>query len=1093
MTISKQIFADNVRTTVQGGISSIATTIPVANGAIFPVPSVGQYFEVTLVSGPTIEVIKVQGVSGNNLTNCVRAQSGHVASNFPDGTIVEMRLSANALSTFAKLNQRMDELALIDLLVPPNQSNSNSYICHNSDENHNNILAIATPANTWSFPSHDIIVTQGSVGAVLSTSMTNPFITGKLGTFLPGQYILQFTSGSAQGVVRSITSCVGSTVNWITPIDNNITAGSMNSGDTFVIYGSQAAVISSFLSSNQGSTNLGSLLNKSGGTMTGPLTLYGNPIQALDAVPKQYVDSEISQIGDLVRQPSCVSPANTATVGTHVTLTGSTYYSLYGVAAATSRFQVATDAAFTNLVYDSSTISFTQSITTPSNLATGQIFYWRLAYGDAEGKSSKWSNPFQFTTGNVTISKPSITSPVNGATGVGVYQPTFVGSAFSVTGGSDTQASADWQITTDATFNTIDVIDTGAYSTSLTTYQAPFSLAYNKTYYIRVKYNSSNYGSSPWSDAISITTTVGSVNTPSITTPAQNATGVAPGSTLSGTPFSVTGVTDTIKNSTWVITRASDSASQTFVSPNSTNLVLPAVVANGLIQYDNTYTVVLSYTGNILPVSGTTSVTFSTPVSTPGTPTIVGLKAGETSVTPGETVTQQSNGGSYTFSTSFFSPNPNVPTDNTTAVEWQVFAGSGTSGSIVLDFTDTVGNATYSFPSSGTSNDALPLQAGSTYTLRARHKGAYSWSNWSASVTFAVTAASADTIMTDPTKTYTWTNPGGVTSICLVAVSGGAQGCGLPGDTRGMGGAGGGLAWANNIKVTNTTIIKVAPMINNNIYNPFSPGTAPGFKIGNGWQITISDDLTAGVPTSAQSPWYGTNIYVVGAIPPSALSGNIVQGSFPGSATFILGSNFTTPPVEGTDYFRSQGGAGGLTTNAFLGDGTTPCYGLGGGGGAAGYDNGPLTGTNVSTGGAGGALFGMSTTGNAGSHGYGGGGGGGGSGMPNDTSSAGGAGGGGVGLYGIATTNVGTNGSGAGGNGAGFSTVASPGQGGGYSGVAGTSGSADPGGGGVYAGGNGGGYGGGGGQTANLSAGLGGAGAVRIIWGPGRSFPYNAQ
>ena len=46
---------------------------------------------------------------------------------------------------------------------------------------------------------------------------------------------------------------------------------------------------------------LAQLIQRTGGTMTGPLTLHGDPTDGLHAAPKQYVDSRAPQLVELVR------------------------------------------------------------------------------------------------------------------------------------------------------------------------------------------------------------------------------------------------------------------------------------------------------------------------------------------------------------------------------------------------------------------------------------------------------------------------------------------------------------------------------------------------------------------------------------------------------------------------------------------------------------------------------------------------------------------------------------------------------------------------------------------------------------------------
>ena len=162
------------------------------------------------------------------------------------------------------------------------------------------------------------------------------------------------------------------------------------------------------------------------------------------------------------------------------------------------------------------------------------------------------------------------------------------------------------------------------------------------------------------------------------------------------------------------------------------------------------------------------------------------------------------------------------------------------------------------------------------------------------------------------------------------------------------------------------------------------------------------------------------------------------------------------------------GGVGGSAFRNYSGEYLSGGGGAGGDGGAGGY------GANT--------VGGILSTAQAGSGGGGGGGGGRDSTYSNDR----GAGGGGVGLYGM-----GANGAPGAATADGYTTMT--GGGGGSGGAAGGSTKYNS----VYQqgtpNGNGGGYGGGGGGC-NAYAGTtqGGGGAVRIIWGAGRSFPYAA-
>lgn len=178
----------------------------------------------------------------------------------------------------------------------------------------------------------------------------------------------------------------------------------------------------------------------------------------------------------------------------------------------------------------------------------------------------------------------------------------------------------------------------------------------------------------------------------------------------------------------------------------------------------------------------------------------------------------------------------------------------------------------------------------------------------------------------------------------------------------------------------------------------------------------------------------------------------------------VLATNALGDTIYGGFYVSSIGASDAITgaslpayTGGTGGTGQTTSY-RGGGGGAAGY---------AGSGGSGGGY----TGGSSGTDGSGGGGGGGG--RSTAQNSGKGSGGGGVGLYGQGANGAGASSGNGGGGGSGGSN--------GYASGSGTR----PAWGGDYGGGPGGCY----NSSPAPSA---GAGAVRIIWGAGRSFPNNA-
>lgn len=326
--------------------------------------------------------------------------------------------------------------------------------------------------------------------------------------------------------------------------------------------------------------SLASALNKGGDSMTGPLTLAGNPTELLQAVPKQYVDALVGQGNAAVRKPVNTTPAaNALSVSTTITLAAGSYYSLYGIAHSAAQFQVSATVDFAAPVRDTTLGAVTSWAVSPA-LSTNTAYYWRVRYKDAENTWSDWSTPTLFTTSAAIITTPSITSPAAGATGIS-RTPTLTSSAFAVTGGADTHASSRWQVATDAAFANL-VVDSGNSTTAKTSYTLGSNLNYGTTYYARVLHNGTTLGSSSWSPAVSFTVMAGEVTTPSITSPTSGTTNVSMSPSLTSSAFAYAGAADTHAMTDWEIRTAADGGGTVAWSStnNSTNKV--NVTASGL-------------------------------------------------------------------------------------------------------------------------------------------------------------------------------------------------------------------------------------------------------------------------------------------------------------------------------------------------------------------------------------------------------------------------------------------------------------------------------------------------------------------------------
>ena len=111
-----------------------------------------------------------------------------------------------------------------------------------------------------------------------------------------------------------------------------------------------------------------------------------------------------------VKTPTNVSPATGSTnIGATPALTGSTYYSLYGVPMAAAQWQVSTVNDFATTVVNTGDVAGTSVAYTVGSgvLSTSTTYYWRVRYKDSNGVYSDWSTATTFTTaasfGPITI------------------------------------------------------------------------------------------------------------------------------------------------------------------------------------------------------------------------------------------------------------------------------------------------------------------------------------------------------------------------------------------------------------------------------------------------------------------------------------------------------------------------------------------------------------------------------------------------------------------------------------------------------------------------------------------------------------------
>ena len=105
--MANMLFANNCNTTLNGGITAVATSMIVTSATGFPAPTGSQYFYCTLADAATqttIEIVKVTAVSGTTFT-IVRGQDGTTGTIFASGDVVSLRLVRASLNDFPKLDE----------------------------------------------------------------------------------------------------------------------------------------------------------------------------------------------------------------------------------------------------------------------------------------------------------------------------------------------------------------------------------------------------------------------------------------------------------------------------------------------------------------------------------------------------------------------------------------------------------------------------------------------------------------------------------------------------------------------------------------------------------------------------------------------------------------------------------------------------------------------------------------------------------------------------------------------------------------------------------------------------------------------------
>lgn len=322
---------------------------------------------------------------------------------------------------------------------------------------------------------------------------------------------------------------------------------------------------------------------------------------------------------------------------------------------ASTDWQIATDAAFLNIVKANTSDAINKTTWSVMNLNELSTYYVRARHRGVFLNPSEWSDVVTFVVPEVdtatgTIAKPSVESEVvlDQLSG----NITFNSSAFSFTisDGTETHLSSDWEVSTTNTFGSPIASIYGSSSNRLN--WSAYGLPVDQELYVRVRHTGLRLGESSWSDPKSFTIVSGTLVTGAIATPVISeplvfeigTPGVATAES-SAFSFTISDGTETHVSSDWEVSTTPSFSNIVLTNYNTTSGKVSWRMTG--LQNDTTYYVRVRHKGSVLPASS-----WSTPVSfqivTP-TPVVSGPSTVYNQVTTEYTITNYYAAYSYTL------------------------------------------------------------------------------------------------------------------------------------------------------------------------------------------------------------------------------------------------------------------------------------------------------------------------------------------------------------------------------------------------------------------------------------------------------------
>ena len=210
---------NNISSLLVGSISAAATSVAVTtgSGASFPSLGAGDYFYVTLIA-PTgvFEIVKCTN-RVNDVLTVTRAQEGTVAIPFPDGSRVELRITAKSVRDLVEEYNEASEISFVptgsivatnvqDAIVEISVASGIDFTPTGSISANNVQDAIVEVANEHDDAAEIAVADAGSLYAATNVEAALAELrTPSVSTFTGNGSTLIYTLSSALGV-RNLTS-----------------------------------------------------------------------------------------------------------------------------------------------------------------------------------------------------------------------------------------------------------------------------------------------------------------------------------------------------------------------------------------------------------------------------------------------------------------------------------------------------------------------------------------------------------------------------------------------------------------------------------------------------------------------------------------------------------------------------------------------------------------------------------------------------------------------------------------------------------------------------------------------------------------------